>query len=364
VSTWGLTIEHVNGTVYAAVTTAQSVDMNFPLNAPSEVSLTIAHNSQEAAAVYSLIASTMPVLRVTRDGTTVFYGPMADCDSTLDDQPTMSLRFTDWVGSWESCYRFDFGGSGGFTPSDPRAFIELLTLETTVFTYTFGSSGATVKSPLTYGELLNNYTYSGLPPAIPDKASMSLLDLINQMSALDDGGFEWYVGHDTSVDKPILQMDETVGTDKSTSVLFGHGNDLGKQTMGNCSYASVTYMPPLNYVYTTGNDDGRNSEAKNDGSISSFGERGILGESQIKKGVADEKGFDQIRTNPRQMVTLTADPEIAPQPWTDYYLGDTVRVTVKRDSFSLDSSYKVNNISIGLDENLEDTAHNLSFEIT
>ena len=193
---------------------------------------------------------------------------------------------------------------------------------------------------------------------------MSLLEIVNQMAGLDDGGFEWYVNHDSSVDQPRIVMATSVGSNKSTSVLFGHGNDLGKQTMGNCSYASVTYMPPLNYVYTTGNDDNRDSEVKNDTSITAFGERGILGESQIKKGVADDKAYNQLRANPRQMVTLTADPEIAPQPWTDYYLGDTVRVTIKRDSFSLDNSYKVNNISIGLDENLEDTAHNLSFEIT
>lgn len=346
--------------------------MNFPLNAPSEVNLTIAHNSQEANAIYTLLQTTMPCLRVSRNGSGVFFGVMTSCESALDDDGVMNVSFTDWVGTWANCYRNEM--SSAWINSAIYVAVEAIDSPTDV--YYLGSNGAGTGTTMS-SRLI---TMTGIPGTInivsntlniPPSAtlfgnwgkSISLLDHIQELAAATDYGFEWYCDVDPSTGQCRMNLDNvSVGTNKSSTVRFGFGNDLGKATLSNCTAVQTSFLPPVNYVYIEENDDGRASQVLNSTSVTNYGEWGIQGNPQPTKTKAVSYSNGLLRPNPRQQVVLTANATLAPQPWTDYYLGDTVGVRVQRDALSIDSNYRVNQISITLDDNMIDTAHQISFE--
>jgi hypothetical protein len=72
-----------------------------------------------------------------------------------------------------------------------------------------------------------------------------------------------------------------------------------------------------------------------------------------------------LKNSPRQTVEVVADPVLAPQ-WgvsSDYYLGDTVNVTVQELAYTLNGEYRINEINVELDDQLVETSNTLQFEV-
>lgn len=64
---------------------------------------------------------------------------------------------------------------------------------------------------------------------------------------------------------------------------------------------------------------------------------------------AEELAF---RKNPRRMISIKPAPERAPQPWTDYWLGDTIQVYCSNDlRESIAGTQRVYGVSIDIDDN-------------
>ena len=55
------------------------------------------------------------------------------------------------------------------------------------------------------------------------------------------------------------------------------------------------------------------------------------------------------------------DPDLAPQPWIDYWLTDTIGFLCDSYQLQIDESAEIVAVEIDLDENLQEVAHRLEY---
>jgi hypothetical protein len=77
----------------------------------------------------------------------------------------------------------------------------------------------------------------------------------------------------------------------------------------------------------------------------------------------DDRAAARLRTKWRHVVDVVTEPTLAPKPWSDYFLGDTVSVRVVRDSLDLLTNPRVNQIVVNTDEQNREISHAISFEV-
>lgn len=162
-----------------------------------------------------------------------------------------------------------------------------------------------------------------------------------------------------------LDIYASQGTDRPAA-LFGYGEG----TVGNCTDASRTTLKPVNKVYVTG-VDGLFGYAEDAASIAAHGVwTAVESMSDVdSQDILDARAQGLLVPAPQRAIKFTPDPtrldgageESTPKPWDDYWLGDTVRASVRKGSFQYDGAPRIDGIAIEIDDQGFETSHELTF---
>jgi len=146
---------------------------------------------------------------------------------------------------------------------------------------------------------------------------------------------------------------ESQGTDRSvaalgeTAVVF----EYGPGTIGNVrSYKDETTYP-VNKVRVIG-ANGLTGTASHAPSIDKY-ETCMTLEQAIdvsEQATLDAKASALLRPEPVVVVGFQPDPELVPQPWDDYWIGDTVQFRARHGCIDLDLAVRINGITLMCDE--------------
>lgn len=151
------------------------------------------------------------------------------------------------------------------------------------------------------------------------------------------------------------------GADRPEAV-FGYGDG----TLGNCSDATRKTGRPVNRAIVRG-DEGIIGFAEDAVSIQKYGlwtvDEGMS--DTLDVSVLNARARDLLRPNPERIVGFNPDPgyiddagdSLTPRPWLDYWLGDTVRLSVREGAYAYDGKPRIDGITIELDDEGYESSH-------
>jgi len=371
---YGLAIKTADssyGTI-AYLSSASNISIKYSLSGTSTLDCTFSADSADGQALYDIlngttslgIEPTIPVVEVSRDGVVVFEGPMVSLDMDVSEGATISAAFSDWTGLFDHWWAYGIARS-----STANLIMD------TVLGLQAGTAGTTYLAKWPFGIApLTRTTIGTITPTCTVNANeqTSAKEVLEQ--AAQTCSFDWYVNHSSQA----FTMASTLGSDKRDNVKFGIGGGPGGPTIGNASSARVTFRSPRNLVFAQDSKN-RIKESPNTWDpalISTYPASGATYKSLYNFGEYFEKvdaGSDNAQSvantwrkdSPRQTVSLSVDPALSPVwgPSSDYYLGDTVKVTVSTAALTVDEACRVNEIAVSLDDNLVEVSNELTFEV-
>lgn len=146
--------------------------------------------------------------------------------------------------------------------------------------------------------------------------------------------------------------------------VFGYGAG----TVGNCSDAGRQTTKPRNRVTVYG-DEGIFGYAEDFGSQIKYG---LWGDTDslsdtIDVSLLDARARELLQPEPFRVVTFNPDPTLVaadgtaltPSPWRDYWLGDSVPLSVRKGAFTYDGMVRVDGIDIDIDDDGFESSHGI-----
>lgn len=349
-SSWGATVEDSLKNVLAFGSTIQSVTFTRALNQPAELEASFGLEGADTKALLDQLASGAVYLRLAENGTTRFFGPLADLQIDLSDDTGVSARFTDLAGPYGWQYLFNAASAGKYQQKN----------------WGNTATNTIVDDLLANSDTLLPLTRSTTSPAASVTTNRTLegqgqsrLEVLQTLADIA-GGIDWYVDPAGPTADATFVMNQPLGSDKTASVRFQYG-DTGRS---NIQTATVQYQPPRNRIWQADGDKATR-KVNETTSISSFGEYAAIVQ-KLEAGAAgteDDYASGLARTSWRRVVDCTLEPAYCPRPFTDFNLGDTVGLDLSRFNLSLSTSQRVNSIQFTLDDGLIETGIQLGFEV-
>lgn len=350
---WSWVLADRIGNPLCDLTSAHGKSLTFKRNYYSEASCSISHTDEAASVLLEYLDESIPTLLAYRkgedDASSIirFRGHLAPFTETLDENGgVMNLTFRSPLGRWFG----DGPGRGHYFSAD------------TIFTgYEQGELA------LTFVDLQGPYV--GLARGTNTVAPLAILrtryysyanygEALLNLSQMSDGfDFE-------EVPTDVLGPLEPSGTFSISpmaylNVMASQGGDLsstvkfeyGSETLNNVRSVERHTSAPLNAVQTLGVNGLLRGSADND-SESQYGVYKLLAEFPDISDTNDlARHADALkRSRPVKTITFAPDSRLAPKPWDDYWLGDTVSFYGRQDSFVEDVQARVNSITVAIDE--------------
>ncbi len=157
-----------------------------------------------------------------------------------------------------------------------------------------------------------------------------------------------------------LDIYTSLGTNLSGTIAF----EYGKGTRETADSVQRQWLPPINRVLVRGEDQ-LLGEAQDLTSIGKYGVRMQVisaSDGTIEQTSLNAAALDALRPNPLEIVTFQPNPITAPQPWTNYWIGDTVGVRAREGAMNINAAARVNSIEITLDDDGNEISHSVTFE--
>lgn len=330
---WSFLLADSLGNGVAELATGGGRTLTFTRNAYPEATITISHDDDAAAVFFDTLRNGIPTLRAYRDGVLRFHGELAPFSETLEEDAQLSLLFRGpsarLIGYGQSRGRFTLA-SRVFSAADAGQIAKTLIDEAT------GSGIATTGTIQTSKTRDRTYQYANIGEAIT-----------NLTRVLD--GFDFEIVPIEYAAGKIGQFNvyASQGSDLSDTVLFQYGPN----TLANVQSVTRQTEPPINYARVLGTN-GLASIKSDPGSIAKYG-YWIVQESisdVAEQATLDDKAQSLLRPDPIKVVAFSPDPTLAPAPWDDYWLGDTVSFFGRRGAFVEDVTARVNKITVVVDD--------------
>jgi hypothetical protein len=331
---WSFLLSDSAGNARAELGTGAGRSVTFSRNTYPELALTISHDDAAAAILFTALSNGIPTLRAYRDGVLRFHGDLAPFDEQLEEGAQLNLvfrgPFVRLIGYGQS--------RGRFTDT---AFTRLATdagqiAKALIDTYGIGAGVATNGAIEVTKVRDRSYQYANVGEAI-----------VNLTRVLDGFDFEVIPIEYSSGNIGQLVVYAAQGSDRSASVQFQYGPG----TLANCRTVNRQTEPPINTARVIGANGlvGLKTDA---GSIATFGEQWVQeSASDVSEQVTlDDKAQALLRPDPIKVVSFTPDPTLAPSPWDDYWLGDTVSFFGRRGAFYEDATMRVDKIRVVIDD--------------
>lgn len=173
-------------------------------------------------------------------------------------------------------------------------------------------------------------------------------------------GFDWYpvyLDPRVSAGKTMeFHVAATLGADQPAARF-----EYGEGTLANCVGYGFTTSLPINRARALGADNAgtpfvsEKADATSEATYRTYMQT-VSASDVAETATLDDKAQDALRPSPAHVTDFTPDPALAPLPFDDFWLGDTVRWNVDDGAMQEQTSPRVQTIELGYDEsdNLED----------
>jgi hypothetical protein len=354
-ASWEWVLGSEAGLPLSELVTATGRKMAFTRNSFPEAVCTIDHEDEAAADVFNVLrhggTPQLGAYRINDAGTKSlkFWGRLAVVAEDSADASTLTLTFRGpfytLIGDGSSRGRFT-SASRVFTPTPGGTIAWTLIEEANAESDTLireGAIGTTVSHERTY-------EHKNVGEAIVELTRL-----------LDGFDFEVLPLNPNDNDGKIGEF--VVYSPRQGSELSNVVFEYGPDTLDNVQSVKRGITPPVNKARVLGND-GLVGNAQDDASIAKYG----LNERVESYDAADQASLDQrahalLRPNPIEVVEFTPDPDLAPQPWDDYWLGDAPRFRADRGALQISGRPRINGVGIDIDDDGHEAAHTLAFEL-
>jgi hypothetical protein len=363
-ASWDLLLCNGNGVPLAELTTAAGKRLKFGRNRFAEASFTISHKDDAAALLMQAVAAgPMPTLRGYRRSSGAassalrFNGYLAPFTEDLEEAGQINAVFRSPFGR---LYGDGTSGVGRYTAGSilaseqeqgkiAQALIELYGgilaagAEDTVFKvkspgYSF--AGLSIGSIRTDG-IKRSITY---PFANVGQAIINLSECVN--------GFDF--------DETFIEGGTTLALfntyTEQGSLKAGVRFEYGPGTLSNIAHVVRTTASPITRVRLIG-ANGLKAEASNEAAKAKYGDwlyqeqaTDVTSQSVLNSRA---EGIVSRATGPIKTVAINPDFGVpnCPQPWDDFWLGDTVNFYGLDGAFSENLKVRVNELDLAIDEN-------------
>lgn len=344
------------GNALCELATAAGRRITFKRNAYAEAQCTISHEDEAASLFWGAVRNTgMPTLRTYRKpGTALatdpavlrFNGYAAPFTEDAEDASTLSLIF-----------RSPFGRLVGDGPGYGRFLVPGIGVaaDGTPLYYPPSTDAGQIAKGLI--DLANTDSFTGLATTGTIQASknrertydvgQNIGEAVSNLSTGLLDGFDFverFVEQGATL--ALFDVFASLGSDRP-EVRFEYGAD----TLSNVRSVQRTTQPPVNVVYAAG-ANGLFSVRSDSASIARFGKwpQYVTLTDVIEQTTLDDRAQALIRPNASRTVTFSPEPTLAPLPWDDYFLGDTVRFFARRAALSENVAVRVNAFTVVVDE--------------
>ena len=347
VAQWTLILRSHTGSVLTELIDSRDIGISRELNRPMDIGGTLDQSSPQAVKYQDALGNGIPQLLGYREesGTKTLRFAGLWTPDTEDADPNgaaINWTFRDPLATLDQRVTAELYDPVGLGFTDAGEILEALIDNANTDSNTFLATGdieATVDRDVTYewksiGEAGRELQELDLGFDVTVTPSTSASTLGTLAVVADAGGFV-------------------------EAARFAHGGG----TQDNCQQVSRERRAPRNHVIVIG-DQGVSVEVSDTASIAVYGKWTHVENltDQVDADVLLGRGQSLLRPNPIEIVTFTAEPALAPQPWEDYDIGDTVPIYVNRDAFQADTTARVIGISIDLDDDLRETSHVIQVE--
>ena len=354
--TWTSTLEDSTKNVLAYTTTQGASLLTLPLNAPSELNTTFSTTGADCTALFTQLAVGAVFIRLREDGTTRFWGQLTDVQVQADDGASVTATFQDVTGPLSGVQTRRPVTSGGAVRGWPYYFN---TTQTTIIDNLFGLRTGSISGSHHYGPVIQpvrSGTVSSTRKLTPDTATV--LEVLQGISDLAYGT-EWYASPSTDDDARVV-IAALMGSDKTSSCVL----EYGATGRGNVMSITSQYLPPRNIVWVRDDQNKLTRVGYNEASVDAYGEYSTVVQKTERWSQTDSDVAEALlRPSWRQVLDLKLEPTTCPRPWTDFYLGDTLKIDVARDGWSYVGQQRVNTITIDFDDQLVEQAVGTQFEV-
>lgn len=330
---WSFLLADQFGNGLAELSTGAGRSLTFMRNAAPSVSISLSHDDDAAVALFAALRTGIPTLRAYRDGVLRFHGHLAPFAEELEEETHLNLMFLGpfarLTGYGQSRGRFT-STLRRFTATDAGQIAKTLIDETPAAGIsTAGSIAVTSSRDRTYG-------YANVGAAI-----------INLTRVLDGFDFEITPMEYSAGNIGQLNIYASQGSDRASTVRFQYGPG----TLANVRAVTRQTEPPINTARVLG-ANGIVALKTDASSIAAYGEWWVQESASdtSQQSVLDSKAQALLRPNWIKVTTFSPDPTLAPAPWDDYWLGDTVSFYGRRGAFVEDVTARINKISLVVDD--------------
>lgn len=349
---WTLVACDGSGSTLADVTTrASGVSFTFTRNGVPECGLSLSHDDQACTAILTALANgtggMMPTLKAYRDSGSGkvlrFNGYLAGIsEESGTESSTASFTYRGAFGRSLG----DGAGRGSFITSAAALNVfstdagqiaaQLLTAgASSQFGINIGTVEATVNRDRSYPNWTN--------------VAQAIVDLTNILNGFDfevppsEGDFP---GLPTSAGAS-LNVYAQQGSVKS-NVKF----EYGPTTLANCTAMHRQTLPPINQAQVPGVGGALSGFSQDAPSITKYGRWQVVVQAPdvLEQATLDDKADALLRPDPVTTIAFTPDPALAPSPWDDYWIGDSVQFYASRNALiEGPTTVRVNQIRLVID---------------
>ncbi len=316
-------------------------------NGPSEASFELSHDQPAAKVLLDTLTSNSdPWLRCYRDRVLRFHGPL----SALSEQgnETQSGMVATFRGPFAGL-QTSSGGDGG----------EFVGIRTEYVTTDAGQiAWGLIERPLE--GLLPAYIGKGTIQATVKRdrtyeRGAGVGEAIIALTTVE-GGFDFWVEPiEPNIDaqRGLFHVYAQQGVDRP-NVVF----EYGSATIGNVTAYRRSVVTPIRKVTAYGANGMKATAAGGGGGpptqVISVPDVSVQATLQAIANGA-------LRPRYTFVTEFDPDPAVAPQPWVNYFLGDTVRYRAKHGAYIEQRSVRIDSIEVQIDDNGNESAHKLTF---
>lgn len=352
------------GNALGELTTASARKITAVRNQPREAVCTISHDDPQYEQLLTEMQAGVPRIKVYRDGGLWLHGYLAPFQETAEDTSQVQLRFRDAFGRLLG----DGPGRGRhlaasvtYTALDAAQIAKDLVEDNNANEYPSGivTSTTTGKDGIDVVAVFE-------PTVTRDRTYQAGQNIgeaiVNLTEVLDGFDFEVLPVDPAAADWPdvtgVLAVYASQGQDQP-DVVFEYGPD----TLRNVTRFARSTQHPVNRVVALG-AAGLATESQDATSIITYGGWPLLVSypDVVESATLQGHGDALLRPGWTQTITFNPEPDLAPVPFVDYGIGDTVRMNARRGGLLVQSSPRINQIAVTIDDNGRDVLHELQVE--
>ncbi len=339
-ATWNFVLTNSSGMTLSECSSARNKKIKFKRNESTKVTFKTSLVDEEASKLINGLNSLLPRLKVYRDGVLEFNGIFAGLKEQAQKSTFVDPIFRDPFYLLKNRYT---AASKTFSSTDAGS------IAWTLISDTDGEGDTAIKQG----------SIETTKPRDRSYEHKQVAEAITQLTDVLDGfDFEMVPIDDEETTIAAFNVYADRGSDKPLAIF-----ENGPTTIDNVSNVVRKTIPPINKVRVVGEGD-LQREASDATSISKYGLWMIVETRTDVNNTASllEKAQEALMPNPITVIKFNPDPGLAPVPFVDYDIGDTIRLRANRDAMQIDTSPRVDSIEVKIDDSGNEVAHTLGLE--